>query len=406
MTARTQVGIVGAGPAGLMLAHLLGLGGIESVVLESRSRTHVEHRVRAGVIEQATRELLIETGVGARMEAESLVHRGIELRFLGESHRLPLSELTAGKAITVYGQQELVKDLIAARAAAGGATLFEVADVELAGLDSPRPSISYVCDGRRRQLACDVVAGCDGYHGVSRSHLPPSIVKTYERNYPFAWLGVLVDAPPASDELIYAGHERGFALHSLRSPTLSRLYLQVDPETDLAEWPEERIWSELSLRLEASRFGALNRGPLLEVLVAPLRSFVVEPMRFGRLALAGDAAHIVPATGAKGLNLAIADVVVLAEAIRELELSGSEAGLDCYSRRCLERVWRVQHFSWWMTEMLHRRPDADPFDRALQLAQLRYVTSSSAAAATLAENYVGLPLPEVGRGGRRATASA
>jgi p-hydroxybenzoate 3-monooxygenase len=390
--ARTQVGIVGAGPAGLVLAHLLHLQGIDSVVLERHSREHVEKRVRAGVLEHGTVDLLVAAGLGERLLRERMVHHGIELLFDGVGHRIALTDL-AGQEITIYGQHEVVKDLVAARLGTGRPLLFEVTDVRLASLDDA-PTIAYTSpSGLREELRCDVVVGCDGFHGVSRPSIPDGALAVYERDYPHAWLGVLAQAPPSSEELIYAYSDRGFALHSMRSPSVTRLYLQVRPDEPLDEWPDERIWSELRLRLgRADPAWRLTEGPILERSVAAMRSFVVDPMRYGRLFLAGDAAHIVPPTGAKGLNLAVADVKVLADALTHWYATGSAAGLDAYSGTCLSRVWRVQHFSWWMTSMLHRTGD-DPFTHQLQLSQLRYVASSRAAAASLAENYVGLPLP-------------
>ena len=388
--AETQVGIVGAGPAGLLLAHLLHGRGISSVVLESRSREYVENRVRAGVLEQGTVDLLNESGVGERMRREGLVHHGIELRFDGRRHRVPLSELTGGRAITVYGQQEVVKDLIAARMDAGQPPLFEVQDVTLHDLDSARPAIRFRHEEQPVELRCDIVAGCDGFHGVSRASVPAGVLATYEREYPFAWLGILAEAPPATEELIYAHHERGFALHSMRSPQLSRCYLQCAPDEDPDAWPDDRIWEELQIRLGAGEDWSLNEGPIVDKSVAGMRSHVIEPMRYERLFLAGDAAHIVPATGAKGLNLAVADVRVLCDALTAWYATRDEALLDGYSETCLRRVWRAEHFSWWMSSMLHRWPDRDAFDERLQRAQLAYVFSSRAAATTLAENYVGL----------------
>jgi p-hydroxybenzoate 3-monooxygenase len=389
---RTQVGIVGAGPAGLMLSHLLHLEGIESVVLESRSREYVEHRVRAGVLEQGTVELLTETGLGDRVQREGLVHHGVELRFDGEGHRIDLSGLTGGRTITIYGQQEVVRDLIAGRLAAGGDIRFEVSDVALDGPTTDRPSISFTHEGEAQTLECDVIAGCDGFHGISRRAIPDGVLTEFDRTYPFGWLGILAEVAPSSEELIYTHHDRGFALASLRSPKISRLYLQVRPDEDLDAWPDERIWEELHTRMATSHGFTLNEGPVIERLVAPLRSWVVEPMQYGRLFLAGDAAHIVPATGAKGLNLAVADVVTLSRALVRHFESGDDGLLEAYSETCLRRVWRVQHFSWWMTSMLHRFDPADHYQHRLQLAQLQYVTSSTAAATTLAENYVGLPL--------------
>jgi p-hydroxybenzoate 3-monooxygenase len=388
----TQVGIVGAGPAGLLLAHLLRLQGIESVVLEARSREYVEARVRAGVLEQGTVDLLTEAGVGERLHREGLAHHGLELRFDGQGHRIDLTELTGGRAITVYGQQEVVKDLIAARLDAGGELLFDVDDVTLHDLEGEAPSVRFRHDGAEHELRCDVVAGCDGFHGVCREAIPAGALSVYEREYPFAWLGILAEVAPSSEELIYCHHDRGFALHSMRSPKLTRLYLQCAPDDDVAEWPDERIWDELRTRLAIDDDWKLGQGPIVEKGVTPMRSFVVEPLRFGRLFLAGDAAHIVPPTGAKGLNLAVADVRVLSEALGAWFARGDGDGLDAYSDTCLRRVWRVQHFSWWMTSMLHRFPGDDPFEARLQRSQLRYVCSSRAAATTLAENYVGLEL--------------
>jgi p-hydroxybenzoate 3-monooxygenase len=387
----TQVGIVGAGPAGLLLAHLLHLRGIESVVLEARSREYVEARVRAGVLEQTTVDLLDSAGVAERLHREGLVHRGLELRFDGRGHRIDFAELTGGRAITVYGQQEVVKDLIAARMDAGGELRFEVEDVSLHDLESDRPCIRFSHEGSEHELRCDVVAGCDGFHGISRPTVPDDVLRIYEREYPFAWLGILAEVAPSSEELIYCHHDRGFALHSMRSPTLTRLYLQCAPDADIEEWPDERIWEELQTRLATAEGDfVLEQGPLVEKGITPMRSFVAEPLRHGRLFLAGDAAHIVPPTGAKGLNLAAADVRVLSEALGAWYDSGDERGLDAYSDTCLRRVWRVQHFSWWMTSMLHRFGGDDPFEPRLQRSQLHYVVSSRAAATTLAENYVGL----------------
>jgi p-hydroxybenzoate 3-monooxygenase len=386
---RTQVGIVGGGPAGLLLSHLLHREGIDSVVLEARTREHVTHRVRAGVLEQATVDLLVETGLGERLRREGLVHHGIELRWGGASHRIPLTELT-GRSIWIYGQQEVVKDLIDARLAYAGALLFEVSDVSLAGIDGTSPTLRYRHAGEAHELACDFVAGCDGFHGISRDAIPSAALRVYQNDYPFAWLGVLADVPPSTDELVYASHERGFALHSLRSPSVSRLYLQVEPDADVADWPDARIWAELRTRLAKSGW-TLRDGPLVEKNVAVMRSFVVEPMQHGRLFLAGDAAHIVPATGAKGLNLAVHDVRVLARALARWYRTGSARLLDEYSAVCLKRAWRVQDFSSWMSSMLHRLPGSDGFFGRLQRAQLEYVCGSEAGARSLAENYVGLP---------------
>ncbi len=384
----TQVGIVGAGPAGLTLAQLLKCRGIESVVLESRTREYCEQRLRAGVLEQGTVDILTEIGAGERLAREGIVHQGIELQFDGERHRIPLSELTGGAAIVIYGQTEVVRDLIALRVEQGDPLLFEAEDVALWDLDGEQPRISYRHDGQDHMLRCDVIAGCDGFHGVSRQSIPAGVLTSAEREYPYGWLGILADVAPSSDEVLYAHHPRGFALHSLRSPTISRLYLQVSHDEDIALWPDERIWGELQTRLGVPGW-TLAEGPVLEKGVTGMRSFVVEPMQYGRLFLAGDSAHIVPPTGAKGLNLAIADVELLGDAISSWYATGNRASLDGYSQACLRRVWRAEHFSWWMTSMLHRLPGDDPYDLELQLSQLRYVTSSRAAATSLAENYVG-----------------
>jgi p-hydroxybenzoate 3-monooxygenase len=385
----TQVAIVGAGPAGLVLARLLELRGIESVVLELRSREYVEGRVRAGVLEQRTVDLLTEAGVADRLHREGMVHEGVELRFGGRGHRIDLSGLTGGRRITVYGQQEVVKDLIAARVESGLPLLFEVSDVSVADVDATRPAVRFTHDGSEVELRCDVIAGCDGFHGVCRPAIA-SALRVFEREYPFAWLGILANAKPSSEELIYANHPNGFALHSMRSPEVIRSYLQCRPDEDLEEWPDERVWEELQTRFELEEGFSLNEGEIFDKGVTPMRSFLVEPMQHGRLFLAGDAAHIVPPTGAKGLNLAVADVEVLAGALESFYGSRDESGLDSYSERCLRRVWRVQHFSYWMTSMLHRPPGQDPFEAKLQLSQLEYVCNSHAASTTLAENYVGL----------------
>jgi p-hydroxybenzoate 3-monooxygenase len=389
---RTQVGIIGAGPAGLLLSYLLHAEGIDAVVLEARSREYVEQRVRAGVCEHPTVELLREIGVGARMDAEGLPHHGFSLRFDGEDHRIALSELT-GKTITVYGQQEIVKDLIAAHEEKGYPVEFEVCDVTLHGLDTENPWVAYRdAAGAARELRCDVIAGCDGFHGVSRPAIPAREVKTFDRDYPFAWLGVLARTPPSHEELIYTHHERGFALHSMRSPEITRLYLQVRQDERIEGWSDDRIWSELAMRLETSaEHFSLREGPILDKGITPMRSFVTEPMHYGRLFLAGDAAHIVPPTGAKGMNLAVADVRVLSRALVELLQHKRTELAESYSDTCLKRVWRAEHFSWYMTSMLHVDPAADDFGRRLQLSQLRYTAFSRAAAASLAENYVGLP---------------
>ena len=382
--------IVGAGPAGLTLAQLLHRAGIESVVLEDRSREYVEHRIRAGVLEQGTVDVLAEAGVGGRMRDEGIVHGGIHLQFAGERHHVPLSELVDGRTIVIYGQTEVVKDLIATRLEAGLPLLFEVDGVAVHDFEGDAPFVTYRHDGAEHRLDCDVIAGCDGFHGVCRPAIE-GVLRSFSREYPFGWLGILAAAPPSSEELVYAHHERGFALLSLRSPTLSRLYVQCRPDEDLDEWPDERVWEELQLRTALEGW-SLNEGPVLEKGVTGMRSFVVEPMQHGRLYLAGDAAHIVPPTGAKGLNLAVADVTILARALERWYGTGDAGALATYSDTCLRRVWRAEHFSWWMTSMLHRLGD-DPFDLRLQLSQLRYVVSSQAAARSLAENYVGLALP-------------
>jgi p-hydroxybenzoate 3-monooxygenase len=388
---RTQVGIVGAGPAGLLLSHLLHLAGIESVVVEARSRAYVEERIRAGVLEDWAARLLVDTGVGERLRREGLVHHGIELKFEGRSHRIDFQDLV-GKGVTVYGQHEVVRDLIRARLAAGGQIVFEASDAAVHDVESERPRITYRAGDREESLDCDVIAGCDGFHGICRPAIPAGVLRTYDRVYPFAWLGILADAAPASEELIYANHPDGFALLSMRSPQVSRLYLQCAPDEDIANWPDERIWAELQARLAGGEGWALTQGPITQKGITAMRSFVAEPMRHGRLFLAGDSAHIVPPTGAKGMNLAVADVTVLARALEAFYRGRGSDLLDAYSATCLARIWKVQRFSWWMTQLLHRFDDAGPFDERRQVAELAYVTSSRAAATTLAENYVGLPL--------------
>jgi len=372
-----------------VLAQLLNLEGIDSVVLEDRSREYVEQRIRAGVLEQGTVDLLHEIGVGDRLAREGLEHDGIEIQFAGERHRIDFASLTGGRRITVYGQQEVVKDLVAARLATGRPLHFEVSGVEVSGFDTDSPMIRYRHEGDDTELRCDFVAGCDGFHGVCRETIPAGALRAFEREYAFAWLGILAAAPPSNEELIYAHHERGFALHSMRSPEVTRLYLQVRPDEDLAEWPDARIWEELERRLGIEGW-TLNTGDVLEKGITGMRSFVVEPMQHGRLFLAGDAAHIVPATGAKGLNLAVADVRLLADGIAAWYRAGDDSLLARYSADALRRVWRAEHFSWFMTSMLHRLEGGDEFDARLQLAQLAYVCSSERAAASLAENYVGL----------------
>lgn len=383
---RTQVAIIGGGPAGLLLSHLLHLQGIDSVVLESRDRGYVERRQRAGMLEQGTTDVLRESGVGERLDREGLVHHGLELRFGGAGHRVPLTELT-GRTVTVYAQTEIVKDLVAKRLADGGDVRFET---EVVGLDPAAPSVTFRDGGGTHTLDCDYIAGCEGFHGVSRPAVPG--LRTFSREYPFAWLGVLADVPPSTEELIYANHDRGFALHSLRSPQVSRLYLQVAPDEDIADWSDARIWEELAARFATDDGWKLHEGPITDKSITPMRSFVAEPMRHDRLFLAGDAAHIVPPTGAKGLNLAVSDVIVLARALTERYATGSDALLDAYSSTCLRRVWRAEHFSYWMTTLLHVDPAADDFALRLQRSHLGYVASSEAAKASLAENYTGLPL--------------
>lgn len=387
----TQVGIVGAGPAGLLLSHLLHLEGITSVVVEQRSRQRVEQRIRAGVLEQGTADLLIATGLGERMLRQGMIHRGIELRFGGDGHRIDFAELTDGRCITVYGQQEVVKDLIQARMRTGGQIIFEADAVTVEGFESSNPAIRFQVGGEPTEIGCDFIAGCDGSHGVCRPSIPPGALRTYERIYPFAWLGVLAEAPPASEELIYVHHRRGFALASMRSPTLSRLYLQCAPDEDLNQWPDARIWQELQARLETHAGFQLAEGPIVQSGITAMRSLVAEPMQYGRLFLAGDSAHIVPPTGAKGMNLAVADVRVLARAFARFYTASDEQPLARYSETCLRRVWRAQHFSWWMTSMLHHMDDESGFHYRRQLAELDNLTSSRAAATNLAENYTGLP---------------
>jgi len=394
---RTQVAIIGAGPSGLLLAQLLHRHGVQSVVLEARSRAYCEARIRAGVIEQGARETLIEAGVGERLEREGLIHGGIYLRFDGESYHIPMDELTAGRSVTIYGQTEVTKDLIAARLQTGEPLLFECDGVEVDGLESGEPVVRYRHAGVEHELHAEFIAGCDGFHGICRPRVPSAELSVWERVYPFAWLGILADVPPSTDELIYARHEHGFALHSMRSAMVSRLYLQVAPDEDLGEWSDDRVWEELSIRLATDGWN-LRPGEIIEKSITPMRSFVAAPMRYGPLFLAGDAAHIVPPTGAKGLNLAIADVSLLAEALVDATRGGSSTGIEEYSDRCLRRVWRAQHFSWWMTQMLHVDPRDDAYGAELARSQLRYVCESTAAATSLAENYVGLPLersPEV-----------
>ena len=388
MSERTQVAIVGAGPAGLVLSHLLHLQGIESVILERRSRDYVEKRIRAGMLEQRTVDLLISSGVGERLKREAMVHTGLNFQFEGERHRIPLDELTPGRNVTIYGQQEVVKDLIAARLAAGGAIQFEAAVESMQRLEGSRPVVRYRQNGSLLELEADYVAGCDGFHGVCRGAVPKP--KVYEKVYPFAWLGILAQVAPSCDELIYARHPRGFALHTMRTPRLTRLYLQCPVEDSIEQWSDDRIWSELRARLNLPGW-RLEDGPIVDKGITEMRSFVHEPMQHGRLYLAGDSAHIVPPTGAKGMNLAIADARVLAAAFSAFYKSGSGEPLARYTADCLPRVWRAQHFSWWWTTLFHRFDDADAqFQEQLQVSQLRYMISSRPALTSMAENYVGL----------------
>ncbi len=387
----TQVGIVGGGPAGLMLSHLLHLNGIDSIVLEAKSRAHCEERVRAGVLEETSVELLRSAGVGERLIKQGLRHDGIELGLHGKRHRIPFVELT-GKSVMVYGQQEVVKDLIDRRIADGGDLRFECGEVSLHRLESERPFLRATRDGESDEIHGDYIAGCDGFHGVSRSSIPSSAYTIYECGYPFAWLGILAEAVPSRDELLYVHHERGFALYSMRSPRVTRLYLQCKPDEDLAQWSDERIWDELRVRLSCADGWRPTEGRILQKSVTGMRSFVVEPLQYHRLFLAGDAAHIVPPTGAKGMNLALADVYYLADALRGHYRENSDEKLNNYSSTCLRRIWNAQRFSWWMTSLLHRFEDGTEFDRKRQLAELEYVMSSRAAATSLAENYVGFPL--------------
>jgi p-hydroxybenzoate 3-monooxygenase len=388
---RTQVGIIGAGPAGLLLARLLRLAGIDCVVLERRSPEYLRARIRAGLLEQGTVDILAEAGLGTRLLRERLIHDGVEFAFNGRRHRIDLKGLT-GKAVTIYGQAEVQKDLMEAHLAMGTEVAYEAEDVSLHGLATERPWLRYHKGGKVYEAQCDFIAGCDGSHGVSRQAIPQDVLRIYERVYPFGWLGILSDTPPVNPELIYCSHERGFALCTMRSETRSRHYLQVPADEDVADWSDDRFWSELSRRLPPDAAAGLVTGPRLEMSVAPLRSSVAEPMRYGRLFLAGDAAHIVPPTGAKGLNLAATDVRFLAEAIAAYYQSGHTDPLDGYSARCLARVWKVQRFSWWMTSLTHRFPEASGFEKRVQAAELAYLAGSRAAQTTLAENYVGLPV--------------
>ena len=387
----TQVGIVGAGPAGLMLSHLLHRCGIHSIVLEARSRSYCEERVRAGVLEHTSVEMLRQAGVADRLDREGLRHNGIEIGVDGVRHRIPFVDLT-GKFVTVYGQQEVVKDLIARRLSDGGDLRFECGDVSLDQLDGPSPSILIEKDGNVDEIVCDYVAGCDGFHGIARGAFPQGALSVYERTYPFAWLGILAEAAPSRDELLYMHHERGFALYSMRSPRITRLYLQCRPDEDIGAWSDDRIWSELNTRLACADGWRPADGKILQKGVTGMRSFVVEPLQYKRLFLAGDAAHIVPPTGAKGMNLALADDHFLTQALDAFYRRNDAAQLASYSRTCLHRVWKAQRFSWWMTSLLHRFHDEPAFEHRRQLAELNYLAHSQAAQTCLAENYVGLPL--------------
>jgi p-hydroxybenzoate 3-monooxygenase len=386
---RTQVGIIGAGPAGLLLSHLLHLRGIESVVLESRSREQIESTIRAGVLEQGTMDLLTESGVGARMAAEGALHHGFELAFEGKRRRIDLTGLT-GHAITVYAQHEVIKDLVAARVAAGGALVFGVSGTSLHGIDTDTPSIRYQHGGEACELQCDFVIGCDGSQGVSRAAIPQALRDDYERVYPFGWFGILCEGPPSSDELIYARHERGFALVSTRSQDVQRMYFQCDPKDSVDNWSDDRIWAEMHARVDSADGQQVVEGRIFQKNIVGMRSFVSTKMQHGRLFLAGDAAHIVPPTGAKGLNLAVADVRVLTDALRAFYVENRSDLLDRYSETALKRIWRAEHFSYWMTRMMHRLDDASPFEQKLQVAELEHVTTSRAAAMAMAENYVGV----------------
>jgi p-hydroxybenzoate 3-monooxygenase len=395
--ARTQVAIIGAGPSGLLLGQLLYAAGIDNVILERRSGEYVLGRIRAGVLEQTTADLLDEAGVGARMHREGLVHDGIELSFGGARHRIDLRGLTGGKQVVIYGQTEVTHDLMDARRAFGGASVYKAEDVALRGFDTATPRVTWRTNGSTHELRCDVIAGCDGYHGVSRASVPERSIETYERVYPFGWLGILSDTPPVSPELIYSNHERGFALCSMRSMTRSRYYVQCSLDDTVEQWRDDDFWDELRRRLDPEAAETIVTGPSIEKSIAPLRSFVAEPMRFGRLFLAGDAAHIVPPTGAKGLNLAASDVRFLSRALIEFLREHSSAGIDHYSDVCLRRIWKAERFSWWFTSLTHRFPETGSIGRKLQRAELDYLVGSRAASTAMAENYVGLPFEELGR---------
>jgi p-hydroxybenzoate 3-monooxygenase len=385
---KTQVGIVGAGPAGLVLSRILHQNGIESVVIENQSREYIEKRVRAGVLEHCTMELFNHIGIGDRMMEQGMLHHGTELRFDGKAHRIDFTALT-GQQIMVYGQQEIVKDLVAAHLSENWPLLFEVSEVRLNDIGSDSPCIDFIYKGENQALKCDIIAGCDGYHGVSRASIPAGILRAYEHTFPFGWLGILAEAAPSSKELIYASHDRGFALHSMRSPQLVRNYIQCAADENINNWSDDRIWSELQIRMELDRGFSLNEGKIIEKLVTPMRGFIVEPMHYENLYLAGDSAHIVPPTGAKGLNLAVKDVRVLSQALIDKYKTGDHTKLSSYTDNCLGHVWRAQYFSWWMTTLLHRFDEHDAYQRKLQLSQLRYIDESKHAATSLAENYVG-----------------
>jgi p-hydroxybenzoate 3-monooxygenase len=388
---RTQVGFVGAGPAGLLLGHLLHLNGIDSVIVENRNREYVIDRVRAGVLEQGTVDLMRAMGVAGGLDARGLRHDGVFISFNGRRHHIDFADLTGGKAITVYGQNEVVRDLIDTRLETTRPLYFNAQDVSVTALDSSTPVIGFKHEGAERRVQCDFIAGCDGFHGICRPSIPKGVLTTYDRAYPFGWLGILAEAAPSCDELVYTHHERGFALFSMRSPTITRLYLQVPPDEPIERWPDDAIWSEMLRRMTTGDGWKPNIGRIVQKSVTPMRSFVAAPMRHGRLFLAGDAAHIVPPTGAKGLNLAASDVVVLARALKAFYGTANEDWLQEYSATCLRRVWKAQRFSWWMTTLLHRLPDENAFDHQRQLADLDYLTGSRAAMASLAEQYVGLP---------------
>jgi p-hydroxybenzoate 3-monooxygenase len=391
-TQRTQVAVIGAGPSGLMLGALLYKAGIDNIIIERQSPEYVLGRIRAGVLEQITTDALVGLGIGARMQAEGLPHDGFELLFKGERHRIDMAALTGGKKVTVYGQTEVTRDLMDARKAWGLPTIYNATDVSLEDFDGATPQVGYTKDGVAQSIACDFIAGCDGYHGVSRASVPAGAIQTFEKVYPFGWLGVLADVPPVSEELIYANSPRGFALCSMRSHTRSRYYVQCSTDEKVENWSDEAFWDELALRLDDTARANLVRGPSIEKSIAPLRSFVAEPMRFGKLYLAGDAAHIVPPTGAKGLNLAMSDVTYLSRALTEYYSEKSAAGIDAYSATCLRRVWRASRFSWWFTSLMHRFPETGDFGQKIQEAELDYLVNSKVASAALAENYVGLPL--------------